>query len=241
MVQVTDATAPISIGQPIANTQIYILDRYLQPVPIGISGELHIGGVGLARGYLNRPDLTAEKFIKNPFSDDPNSRIYKTGDLARYLPNGNIEYLGRIDNQVKIRGFRIELGEIEAVLLQHQAIREAVVTLSKTQSNDKRLIAYVVCDLDKLELLDESVQEYNPEIVSQWAHIFEEIYAPSATEQDLTFNLAGWNSSYTGLPIPAEEMQVWVDSTIILPIHEAKLRRHKEFSISDDFPTSHYQ
>ncbi|MEK8018016.1 MAG: amino acid adenylation domain-containing protein, partial [Candidatus Parabeggiatoa sp.] len=109
----------IPIGRPIANTQIYILDHHRKLVPIGVQGELHIGGAGLARGYLNRPDLTAEKFLKNPFSDDPNSRLYKTGDLARYLPDGNIEYLGRIDNQVKIRGFRIELGEIEAALAQH--------------------------------------------------------------------------------------------------------------------------
>ncbi|MDG9672384.1 AMP-binding protein, partial [Hahella sp. CR1] len=95
--------------------------------PIGLAGELHIGGAGLARGYLNRPDLTAEKFIPNPFSDDPHDRLYRTGDLVRWLPDGNLEFLGRIDHQVKIRGFRIELGEIEAVLLQHEAVQEAVV------------------------------------------------------------------------------------------------------------------
>ncbi len=144
MFQVTDATAPISIGQPIANTQVYILDRYLQPVPIGVQGELHIGGAGLARGYLNRPDLTGEKFIKNPFSDNQNSRIYKTGDLARYLPDGNIEYLGRIDNQVKIRGFRIELGEIEAVLAQHPLVTENAVIVHEASKTDKRLVAYLV-------------------------------------------------------------------------------------------------
>src|SRR5438046_2943325 len=104
----------IPIGRPIGNTQVYILDRHLNAVPIGVSGELHIGGDGLARGYLNRPELTSEKFIPNPFSNEPASRIYKTGDLARYLPNGSVECLGRIDDQVKLRGFRIELGEIEA-------------------------------------------------------------------------------------------------------------------------------
>ncbi|HEY5140856.1 MAG TPA: amino acid adenylation domain-containing protein, partial [Methylococcales bacterium] len=132
-----------SIGRPIANTQIYILDNYLQPVPIGISGEIHIGGDGLARGYLNRPELTAEKFIKHPFSSDPRDRLYKTGDLARYVSDGTIEFLGRIDHQVKLRGFRIELGEIESVLGQHPGIHEVVVTVREDQPGDKRLIAYL--------------------------------------------------------------------------------------------------
>ena len=132
------------IGHPIANTQIYILDANLNPVPIGVPGELHIGGDGLARGYLNRPELTAEKFIANPFRNDPLARLYKTGDLARYLPDGNIEFLGRMDNQVKLRGYRIELGEIEATLGQHPSIREAVVMVREDSPGDKRLIAYVV-------------------------------------------------------------------------------------------------
>ena len=133
-----------AIGRPISNSQIYILDKYLQPVPIGVPGELHIGGHGLARGYLNRPELTSEKFIPNPFSNEPNSRLYKTGDLARYLPNGNIKYIGRIDNQVKIRGFRIELGEIEATLAQHPEIKEAVVIAREDIPGDKQLVAYIV-------------------------------------------------------------------------------------------------
>lgn len=135
---------PESIGRPIANTQIYILDRHLQPVPIGVPGELHIGGDGLARGYLNRPELTAEKFIHNPFSNKPGARLYKTGDLARYLPNGAIEFLGRIDHQVKVRGFRIELGEIEAVLNQHPAVQASVVVVWDDESGDCRLVAYGV-------------------------------------------------------------------------------------------------
>ncbi|MDB9425330.1 amino acid adenylation domain-containing protein [Microcystis aeruginosa CS-564/01] len=135
----------IPIGRPIANTQVYILDNYLQPVPIGVVGELHIGGLGLARGYLNRPELTQEKFIANPFSNDSQSRLYKTGDLARYLPDGNIEYLGRIDNQVKIRGFRIELGEIEAVLLSNSQVQEAVVLVNESDRPENRaLVAYIV-------------------------------------------------------------------------------------------------
>ncbi|MBE9178538.1 amino acid adenylation domain-containing protein [Oculatella sp. LEGE 06141] len=143
----------VPIGRPIANTQIYLLDNAGNPVPIGVPGELHIGGAGLARGYLNRPDLTAEKFIPNPFcgaevSSDlqslcfQSSRLYKTGDLARYLPNGAIEFLGRIDHQVKIRGFRIELGEIEAVLNQHPAVKASVV-IDYDRQGDRRLVAYV--------------------------------------------------------------------------------------------------
>ncbi|HJT57515.1 MAG TPA: amino acid adenylation domain-containing protein [Ktedonobacteraceae bacterium] len=117
----------IPIGRPIANTQIYLLDSQMQPVPVGQPGELYIGGEGLARGYFNRPELTAAKFVRNPFSSEPEARLYKTGDRARYLLDGNIEYLGRVDSQVKIRGFRIEPGEIEIVLSQHPAVREAVV------------------------------------------------------------------------------------------------------------------
>ena len=138
-----DATT-VPIGRPIANTEIYILDANLNPAPIGVSGELYIGGPGLARGYLNRPELTAEKFIKHPFTADPTSRLYKTGDRARYLPDSNIEFLGRLDNQVKIRGYRVELGEIEAALSQHPAVKDSVVVMRNGVSGDKRLVAYIV-------------------------------------------------------------------------------------------------
>jgi amino acid adenylation domain-containing protein len=162
-------TNSVPIGRPIANTQVYILDRHLQPVPIGVPGELYAGGAGLARGYLNRPDLTAERFILNPFTNQENglenaenplsvssllpssffllpssNRLYKTGDLARYLPDGNIEYLGRTDNQVKIRGFRIEVGEIEAVLAAHPDVSQAAIAVQLDASGNKCLAAYAV-------------------------------------------------------------------------------------------------
>jgi amino acid adenylation domain-containing protein len=134
----------ISIGKPIANSQLYVLDKHWQAVPIGVVGELYIAGLGLARGYLNRPELTAQKFIPNPFSKQPGERLYRTGDLARYRPDGTLEFLGRIDNQVKIRGFRIELGEIEAVLDQHPEVEEVLVIAREDVDNEKRLVAYLV-------------------------------------------------------------------------------------------------
>ncbi|MEH2068927.1 MAG: amino acid adenylation domain-containing protein [Nostoc sp.] len=143
------------IGKPIANTQIHILDKYLQPVPIGVPGELYIGGVSLARGYLNRLELTQEKFIFNPFDKSGGSRLYKTGDLVCYLQDGNIEYLGRIDNQVKMRGFRIELGEVEAALNQHSDVQAVCVIPREDTPGDKRLVAYVVAHQDCTPTINE--------------------------------------------------------------------------------------
>src|SRR5262245_12217195 len=134
---------PPTIGRPIANSQVYILDAYHNPVPIGVVGEIYIGGDGVARGYLNRPELTAERFISHSFDGKPEQRLYKTGDLARYLPDGNIEFIGRAHNQVKVRGYRIELGEIEAVLSRHPGVLEAVV-VAREDAPDRRLVVYVV-------------------------------------------------------------------------------------------------
>ncbi len=146
VLKIEDTDGPVHIGPPIGNTQIYILDSHLQPVPIGVYGELYIGGEGLARGYLNHPALTAERFIPDPFSEDSGVRLYRTGDLARYLPDGKIEFSGRIDHQVKIRGFRIELEEIEAVCVEHPAIQEAVVMAREVAKGDMRLVAYIKYD-----------------------------------------------------------------------------------------------
>ncbi len=142
--------ASVPIGRPINNIQLHVLDKQLQLLPQGVVGELHIGGVGLARGYLNRTELTAEKFIPNPFSDDAADRLYKTGDLVRWLADGNLEYVGRIDDQVKIRGFRIELGEIENTLLTHESIVETAVVV-REETGDKRIVAYVVIKTDVSE------------------------------------------------------------------------------------------
>jgi amino acid adenylation domain-containing protein len=152
--QVDPTCNRISVGRPIANTQAHVLDSNLQPVPAGVAGELYLGGYGVARGYHNRPELTAAKFIPNPFSGEPGARLYKTGDLARYLPDGNIEFLGRTDDQVKIRGFRIELGEIEAVLRQHPGVQQTAVIVHPDIRGEKGLAAYVTTQTDRLTIED---------------------------------------------------------------------------------------
>ena len=201
------ATTPPSIGRPIANTQVYLLDTYLQPVPIGVPGELYIGGAGLAHGYLNRPGLTAERFIPHPLDDQPGARLYKTGDIARYLPDGNIEFLGRIDHQVKMRGFRIELGEIEATLDQHPAVRENIVVVRQDTPDSKRLVAYVVPHSHDQE-------EATTEQTAQWQTAWDGVYVRASQHDDPLSNFNGWTSSYTGQPIPEGEMHEWVDHTV---------------------------
>ncbi|HEU5378228.1 MAG TPA: amino acid adenylation domain-containing protein [Ktedonobacteraceae bacterium] len=152
-----EEAGPVPIGRPIANTQMYLLDRWGQPVSRGMVGELYIAGVGLARGYLHRPALTAERFLPNPFSDQPGARLYRTGDLARYQPDGTLEFLGRNDTQIKLRGYRIELGEIESLLRQHPLIEDCAVLLRAERNEEKRLVAHVV--LKKDQELDRSRQE----------------------------------------------------------------------------------
>ena len=206
----------IPIGRPIFNIQSYILDRHLQPLPIGVPGELYIGGDGLARKYLNRPELTAEKFIKNPFCNSNSERLYKTGDLVRYLPDGNIEFLGRIDHQVKVRGFRIELGEIEAVLNQHATVKETVVVAKENKLGDKRLVAYIVAET-------ETAITSNPELLNtqlkSWREVFnQQIYSqPSSLLNGVTdplFNISGWRNSYNNALIPEAQMRVWAKDIV---------------------------
>jgi natural product biosynthesis luciferase-like monooxygenase protein len=198
---------PVSIGRPIVNTQIYIVDQHLRPVPIGASGELLIGGAGVARGYLNRPDLTAERFIRDPFSAEPGRRLYRTGDLARYHGDGTIEFLGRLDYQVKIRGHRIELGEIETTLAEHPAVRECVVVAAESASGDQDLVAYLATG---------AASALKNGAVTHWQAVWEETYANSESQEthDSTLNTTGWTSSYTGHPIPEAEMRDWVEHTV---------------------------
>ncbi|HEV7667185.1 MAG TPA: amino acid adenylation domain-containing protein [Thermoanaerobaculia bacterium] len=202
-----------AIGRPLPGTRAHLLDRQLQPVPLGAPGELCLTGDGLARGYLGRPSLTAERFLPDPFG---RGRLYRTGDLARWLPDGHLAYLGRLDHQVKIRGFRIELGEIETALRTHPAVREAAVTAGAGPSGEQRLVAYVVQD-EGAEGDGEEIAAWRAEHVAQWQALYEHTYAGAAAgtdAADATFDVAGWNSSYTGEPIPAAEMAAWVDSTV---------------------------
>jgi non-ribosomal peptide synthetase component F/alpha-ketoglutarate-dependent taurine dioxygenase len=159
-----EASGTVPIGRPLGNVQVYILDAQLCPVPVGTPGELHVGGVGLARGYLNRPELTAEKFIPDPFGARPGRRLYQTGDLARYRADGRVEYLGRMDQQVKVRGFRIELGEVEAAVSAHAGVQQALVTVQEFPSGEQRLVAYVVGEQlsgsDLRAYLQERLPEY---------------------------------------------------------------------------------
>ncbi len=162
----TDGGA-ITIGRPIANTEVFILDRHLQPLPVGVPGELLIGGEGVVRGYVGRPEATAERFIPHPFARQSGARLYRTGDLARYLPNGEIEYLGRLDHQIKLRGFRIELGEIEAALRRHPQVVEAVVVAREGETDDRRLVAYVVGAID-FDLAGEELRGYLKETLPEY-------------------------------------------------------------------------
>jgi amino acid adenylation domain-containing protein len=224
----SDDYRSVPLGRPIANTRIFILDRNLNPVPIGVHGELHIGGIQLARGYLNRPELTAEKFVELEVEEDIYHRsytsytsyiIYKTGDLARWLPDGNIEFLGRLDFQVKVRGFRIELGEIESKLRNHPCLEDAVVLaredITGSEPGENKITAYIVPAHDYWISLKETPRtNLARDQVSDWEGVFNDTYHQNSSHRDPSFNILGWTSSYTGAPIPGEEMHQWVDYTI---------------------------
>jgi len=205
--------APVLIGKPISNSQIYILNKENKIVPIGIAGEICIGGDGLARGYFNRPELTAEKFIVNPFGKQPGSRLYKTGDLGRWRPDGNIEYLGRLDYQVKIRGYRIELGEIESVLQQCELVSQAVVLAREEKESPRRLVGYIVPDWQSVKVKE---RELYYRQVSNWKELYETEYEKTerAENIDQEFNIIGWNDSFTGNPIPSKQMKEWLQDIV---------------------------
>ncbi|BAY10175.1 non-ribosomal peptide synthetase [Calothrix sp. NIES-2098] len=221
-----DITASV-IGQPIPDLQVYLLDKNQQPVPIGVPGEMYIGGAGLARGYLNLPDITQERFIAHPFSNQPNTRLYKSGDLARYLPNGDIEYLGRIDRQVKLRGFRIEIAEIEATIHQHPKIREAVVIVREDRQNHKRLVAYIVFKSTDISIGDvrDFVKTKLPDYMIPSAFVMLEKFPLTANgkidihalPEPETIQLSETNISLNLTPVQEILVGIWAD---ILGIEE---------------------
>ncbi|MEU5950198.1 amino acid adenylation domain-containing protein [Micromonospora sp. NPDC047465] len=225
-----DAT-DVSIGAPVDNTSIYVLDPAGRPVPVGVPGELCIGGIQVARGYQGRPALTAERFVPDPFTDRPGARMYRTGDIVRWRPGGTLSYLGREDLQVKLGGIRFELGEIEAALREHPTIRDAVVTVRRDaaggEAGEGQLVAYVVPRSGEQPEPAAPVTPDEPPAtgdvdgaVHQWARVFDEAYTEPETADAADSNFSSWNSSYTGAPIPPDEMRRWVDETVALALAE---------------------
>jgi amino acid adenylation domain-containing protein len=206
----------ITIGRPMDNILVYVLDSNFNISPIGVPGELYIGGRGLALGYHNRPQLNKDKFILLSIDNGPVVRLYRSGDRARFLADGQVEFLGRMDDQIKIRGFRIEPGEIESVLHAHALVKDAVVVINEDATGNKQLFSYVCPETNwENNLSAHTGQEVLQEHVTHWQEIFDESYSHNLPKpKDVTFNISGWNSSYTGQPIPEAEMKQWIDNTV---------------------------
>jgi amino acid adenylation domain-containing protein len=202
------------IGKPIRNTSLYVLDGHRRPVPVGVMGEIYLGGIGLAAGYINRPDLTAERFVDVDVAGAGVQRLYRSGDLGRFHPDGNVEFLGRVDQQVKLRAFRIELGEIEAALAAVRGVRDAAVLLRQDPPGDKRIVAYLTRADDQPPLDDQAAAGWEAARVASWKRLYDASYSQPIETADPRFNITGWNSSYTGLPIREAEMREQVDGTI---------------------------
>ena len=219
-----EALTDVPIGRPVANTRMYVLDAQKRPVPIGVPGDLYIGGIQVGAGYWNRPERTAAAFLPDPFEasfadmpQHPDGQMYQTGDRARWRPDGTLEFLGRTDFQVKVRGLRIELGEIETAMNAEASVQEARVVVREDTPGDQRLTAYVVPNADALDdgsLEDADLDVDEADRVDGWKAIYDDTYADRSRATDATFNVIGWNSSYTGLDIPDAEMNEWVDDTV---------------------------
>ncbi|HEY7819217.1 MAG TPA: amino acid adenylation domain-containing protein, partial [Vicinamibacteria bacterium] len=207
----SDDSRSIPIGRPIGGTRVVLLDDDGNPVAVRAPGELCIGGDGLARGYLGRPELTAERFVPNPAGTEAGDRLYRTGDRARWLPEGQLEFLGRRDHQIKIRGFRVELMEVEQALSEHPSVGAAAVRSIETGPSDRRLVAYVVADRSYRSDL-ERPGAVRTAWVEEWRKLYEETYRRGTPGPGS--DLIGWNSSYTGEPIPEEEMREWQENAI---------------------------
>ncbi|WP_055698438.1 non-ribosomal peptide synthetase [Streptomyces silaceus] len=199
----------VPIGRPLHNVRLHVLDAWLNPVPVGAPGELYVGGAGVCHGYWNRPGLTAERFVPDPFGEEPGGRLYRTGDRVRRLATGDLEYLGRLDDQVKIRGHRIEPDEVAAALAQDPEVREAAVIAHGDTPENRHLVAFVGPGTTTT-----AGPAAEDDWVDRWRTLYEDTYGSAERPADPSFDLAGWNSSYTGEPLGADAMGEWLDATV---------------------------